>query len=190
MLIIAEWSTFTSSDREAGGVTSINEVDDRLNLLATQIWAFKREPWFGYGIGTFPTLNTYDHQQWSLSVPWVRGWAIASHQNELGILVELGLVGLILWLGILALIWRNLVRAMRSTDPGVLEGRPYTIFAALMFLALILGGLTVNLRFFDFNNALVLLIVGSAVGVGESAKFQRPTRPPPRQVRRTTPQRT
>ena len=173
LLIVAQWSTFTSTDRAAGGVGSINEIDDRLNLIATQIWAFKHEPWFGYGIGTFPTLNTYDHQQWSLAVPWVRGWAIASHQNELGILVELGLVGLVLWLGILLLVWRNLLRAIRNTDPMVLEGRPYTLIAALMLFMLILCGFTVDLRFFDFTNALVFLVVGSAVAVGESAQIRR-----------------
>ena len=170
VLVIGEWSTFTSSNRDAGGVGSVNEVDDRLNLMATQIWAFKREPWFGYGIGTFPTLNTYHHQQLSLSVPWVRGYGIASHENELGILVELGLLGLTLWVGVLVLIWRNLVRAVRSLDPDALLGRPYAFLASLMLLAQILGGLTVDLRFFDFNNALVFLVVGSAVGLGESVR--------------------
>ena len=111
------WSTFSSSDRAAGGVESVNEIDDRLNLIATQVWAFRQEPLFGWGIGTFPTVNVYHHKQFSPEQPWIRGWGIASHENELGILVELGLVGLALWLGLLVLIWARAVWAIRVADP-------------------------------------------------------------------------
>ena len=101
LVVALNWSTFTSSDRAAGGVDSKGEVWDRLNTIATSIWAFKREPWFGWGISRFPAVNTYDHQQWSNDIPWIRGLGIASHETELGILVELGILGLLLWLCVL-----------------------------------------------------------------------------------------
>ena len=86
LLVGSNWSTFTSSDRAAGGMGSKGEVWDRLNAIATSIWAFKREPWFGWGISRFPAVNFYDHQQWSNDFPWSRGLGLASHETELGIL--------------------------------------------------------------------------------------------------------
>jgi O-antigen ligase len=164
------WSTFTSSDREAGGVASVSEIDDRLNLIATQVWAFQQEPLLGWGVGTFATLNVRHHQQFSPDQPWVRGYGVASHQNELGILVELGLVGLMLWLGLLVLLWARAVRAVRAADDDRLEGRTFAVLAVLAFVALLATGLTVDLRYFDFINALVFLLLGSATGVTEAAR--------------------
>ena len=57
LVVGLNWSTFTSSNRAAGGVDSKNEVWDRLNAIATSIWAFKREPWFGWGISRFIAVN-------------------------------------------------------------------------------------------------------------------------------------
>ena len=163
------WSSFTSSDRESGGVASVSEIDDRLNLVATQVWAFKQEPLFGWGIGTFATVNVLHHKQFSAEQPWVRGYAIASHQNELGILVELGLVGLLLWLGLLVLLWRRATRTVRAAGNDRLEGRPFAVVAVLALVAWFFTGLTVDMRYFDFINALVFLLLGCAAGVGEAS---------------------
>lgn len=160
----ASWSTLTSADRDSGGMASTNELDDRLNGIATSLWAAGREPLFGWGIGRFPAVNTYHHQQFSPDVPWMRGYGISSHFNELGILVELGAVGLLLWLGVLVLIGVELVRAYRVTPWDGLSGRGMVLLAGIAFLGLIIVGLTVDLRFFDFPNTLVFLLAGVAVG--------------------------
>ena len=84
LVISLNWSTFTSSDRSAGGVGSQQEVWDRLNGIATSIWAFKREPWFGWGISRFSAVNFYDHQQWSNDIPWIRGLGIRLTRDRIG----------------------------------------------------------------------------------------------------------
>lgn len=164
------WSTFTSSDREAGGVGSVSEVDDRLNLIATQVWAFQQEPVLGWGIGTFATINVRHHQQFSPEQPWVNGYGVSSHLTEMGILVELGLVGLLLWLGLLVLLWRRAIRSIRAAPDDRLEDRPFAVAALLAFAALLMTGLTVDLRYFEFINSLMFLLVGSATRVGESGQ--------------------
>ncbi|MCF3940143.1 O-antigen ligase family protein [Gordonia tangerina] len=166
---LANWTAFTSSDRSAGGVASTNEVDDRLNSMATSFWAAGREPWFGWGIGRFTAVNTVHHQQYSQDVPWARGYGISSHFNELGILVELGLVGLVLWLAVLVLLLVKLVRAVRVSPPDSLCGRNLALLAAMMLGVLIIAGFTVDLRFFDFPTILVYLLAGVAVGCAERA---------------------
>jgi len=167
---ITNWSRLTSSDREAGGVGSTDEVDDRLNSIATSLWAAKREPIEGWGIGRFTAVNSLHHQQWSQDVAWDRGLGISSHFNELGILVELGAIGLVLWLAILTLLIIRLVRAIRVLPADELVGRNLGLLAAMLLGTLMVSGFTVDLRFFDFPNALVYLLVGVAIGAAERVR--------------------
>ena len=58
-MVTVNWSTFTSSDRESGGVASESEINSRLNDIQTAWWARAEEPLQGWGIGRFPVVNTY-----------------------------------------------------------------------------------------------------------------------------------
>jgi O-antigen ligase len=164
LAIATNWTRFTSSDRSAGGVGSANEVQDRLNTIATSVWAFTREPLIGWGIGRFTSVNTYHHQQFSPETPWQRGFGIPSHLDALGVLVELGIVGLALWMTVLLLIFKELLRAARHLPPAGMYGRPLALTGLLCLVAQTTTGLTVDLRFFDFPNIIVMLLAGAAIG--------------------------
>lgn len=166
------WSVFTSSDRSAGGVGSVNEVQDRLNTFATSIWAFEKRPWTGWGIGRFPAVNTFHHQQYSPEVPWQRGFGIASHLDALGILAELGIVGLALWGVLLVLLYTRLVRATRLLPSREMYGRSLGLIALMCLLAQSITSLTVDLRFFDFPNIIVMLLAGAVIGLQRQQQQQ------------------
>jgi O-antigen ligase len=166
--VVVNWTTFTGSNRTAGGVGSTDEIDDRLNMIATAVPAIRSEPLLGWGIGRFPAVNTFYHQQWSATTAFRHGYGYAAHETELGVGVELGLVGLVVWLAVLALLLRRVLAAHRlGTDPGT------SGIALLTVPALIVVGATVDLRLLDFASTLVLLLAGLAVGPG------RPPSPPP-----------
>ncbi len=169
-VIAINWSVFTSSDREAGGVASASEVDDRLNNAQTALWAAAQKPLAGWGIGRFPVVNTYHHQQWSPEIPWIRGYAIVSHTNELGILAELGAIGLTLWISVLALVAYRLWDAYRTLPDDDLCGIPMAVTAIMAFAILFGSGLTVDLRFFLFPTATTFLLVGIAIGWSDRHK--------------------
>ncbi|MBC2642973.1 MULTISPECIES: O-antigen ligase [unclassified Rhodococcus (in: high G+C Gram-positive bacteria)] len=162
--VTVKWSAFTSSDRSAGGVGSPDELQDRLNTAKTAIWAIQEKPLAGWGIGRFTAMNTYHHQRWAPDVPWIRGFGIASHFNELGIAAELGLIGLTLWLAVLFLLARGLFHSYRVLPADGLCGRRLALVAIMAFIVLVISGLTVDLRFFDFPNAVVMLLVGITIG--------------------------
>lgn len=166
LAVAANWSAFTSQDREAGGVASTGEIEDRLNGIATSVWAIQEKPIAGWGIGRFAPVNTYYHQQWSQEVSWERGYGISSHLNELGIATELGLVGLALWLAVLVLVGRRLVRAVRLL-PEHTVARGMALTALFAFAVWVTTGVTVDLRFFEFPNALVMLLAGLAITYAE-----------------------
>ncbi|WP_319454920.1 MULTISPECIES: O-antigen ligase family protein [unclassified Mycobacterium] len=164
VVVIARWTTFTSSNREAGGVGSVLELQDRLNTIATAVWAAGRKPIEGWGIGRFRAVNTYHHQQWAPDVPWARGFNMVSHQNELGILAELGLIGLALWLCIIALCAYRLCVAYRTLPADSLTGKPLALTALMAIAVLVTSGLTVDLRYLDFPTVAVFLLVGVTIG--------------------------
>ncbi|MGP4056526.1 O-antigen ligase family protein [Mycobacterium sp. 4D054] len=164
---LMNWSTFTSSDREAGGVASQSEIQSRLNDIETALWARSQKPLVGWGIGRFPEVNTHHHQQWSQDVPWVGGYGEVAHSNEMGLLAELGGIGLALWLSVLTLIAFRLRNAYRRLSDRDLCGRPLAVIAIMAMVILICTGLTVDLRYFDFPTATTFLVLGIAVGWSE-----------------------
>jgi O-antigen ligase len=177
LFMAVEWTTITSADRASGGLGSSSEVEDRLNMLRTSFWAIGESPVTGWGIGRYAQVNTHHHQQWATDISWERGYGYASHENELGIAVELGLIGLALWLAVLALLVHQVIRAIRRLPADGAAGRSVGVLAAVGLLVWLGSGLTVDLRYFDFVNLLVFLLVGAAVG--RSVDVTRP--PEPRQ---------
>lgn len=172
-LVAVNWSVFTSSDREAGGIASAGEIDDRLNINQTAIWAGTQKPITGWGLDRFRAVNTYHHQQWAADVPWLHGYGAAAHQNELAILAELGVIGLAFWVAVLALIAHRLWDAYRTLPTEGLCGRRLVVTAIMAMAIMISTGLTVDLRFIDFPLATVFLICGIAVGWSDRHKQGR-----------------
>jgi O-antigen ligase len=164
------WAAFTGSDRRSGGVGSTDEVYDRLNTIETSFWAIREKPLTGWGIARFTQVNTYHHQVWEQSVSWARGYGISSHENELGIAVELGLPGLMLWLAVLVLLAVHLIRAMRVLPVHGLRGRPIALLALTLFATYVVCGLTIDLRFHDFANLIVFLLAGVAIGLADAVR--------------------
>jgi hypothetical protein len=76
----------------------------------------------------------------------------------------LGLVGLGLWIAIILLIAHRLIQAYQTLPDDDLCGKPLVLVAISAFVILLISGLTVDLRFFDFTGSLIYLIVGAAVG--------------------------
>lgn len=172
-VILANWTAFTSDDRQAGGIGSASEVDDRLNIIQTGLWAAGQKPLVGWGIQRFQVVNTYHHQQWAPEIPWKNGYGIVSHTNEIGIVAELGLIGLALWVIVLGMIVYKLSVAYRTLSDGDLCGKPLAVIAIIAFAVLFCSGLTVDLRLFDFPTALVFLLVGSAIGWSDRNRVAR-----------------
>jgi O-antigen ligase len=170
-VVAVNWSAFTSSDRQAGGVGSMSEVDDRLNADQTALWAFHQKPFAGWGIGRFRAVNTYHHQQWAPDIPWIRGYGVIPHSHELGILAEVGLIGLALWICVLALVLRRLWTAYRTLpDHGVCD-KPLAVTAIMAVATIICAGLTIDLRAVDFPLLPLFLLAG--ITIGWSDRYQR-----------------
>jgi O-antigen ligase len=145
-------------------VGEVSEVHSRLNADQTALWAFTRKPFAGWGIGRFQPVNTYHHQQWAPDVPWIRGYGAAAHETELGILVEVGVIGFALYVCMLVLVIRRLWTAYRTLPDHDLCGKPLAVTAIMAIAALICAGFTVDLRLVDLPMLPVFLLAGITVG--------------------------
>lgn len=162
--VAANAATFFSDDRSAGGIGSSNEVYDRLNIMATSLRAVAEHPFIGIGIGRFQTYNTWEHTVWSQEIDWNRGLGIISHENELGIAAELGIPGLLMWLGILVTVFWALWRALHELPENSLLGRPLALVGGMAMVVLVVNGVTVDLRLLDFASMMPFLYAGMVVG--------------------------
>jgi O-antigen ligase len=164
LAVVANAGTLFSSDRSEGGIGSSNEIYDRLNIIATGLKALGEHPFVGIGIARFRLYNTYEHVAWDQTVDWNRGFGIISHQNELGIAAELGIPGVLMWIGVLVGVLWLLWRALHELPDNELLGQPLAVLAATAMVVLIANGTTVDLRILDFAQLLPFLFAGMAVG--------------------------
>lgn len=176
--VAANASTFFSSDRSSGGVTSSHEVFDRLNIIATAWQAIQEHPFLGLGIARFQPYNTWYHQQWSQAVPWNAGYNIVSHENEIGIAAELGIPGALLWIGVLVGVLYLVWRAMRELPTNEFLGQPLALIGAMAMVTLVINGATVDLRPLDFATLAPFLYAGMVVVQLERHRARR-VRPRP-----------
>lgn len=177
-IVAVNWSQFTSTNREQGGVASTNETQDRLNAAATAIWAIRQQPYFGWGIGTFPSINTLHHQAWG-DTPWLRGYGIFPHDTQLGIGAELGLIGLGLWVMIIG----SMLYASRRAWPALPRAGLLSRDLVLSFLCVAIAwGATASLidtRLFAFANVVFFAFGGMCAGLADrwiaAARLEEPT---------------
>ncbi len=168
LIIVGNWSTFTSDDRTQGGVTSVNEADDRLNAAATALWGVDEKPIFGWGLGRFQSLNTVHHQSWG-DTPWERGYGIIAHDTQLGIAAELGLVGLAVWLAILVMMVIASRRAWHLLPQSGLVSRWLALVFWSSCLAWAATASLIDMRLFAFPNALLFVLGGTVIGLADRA---------------------
>jgi O-antigen ligase len=111
----------------------LDESRQRGNVRTTTLWpaglkAFGQRPWFGSGLGT--NLQALSR---------VRGGKSVVHNSPLAVAIELGIVGLTLYCGLLAYctvrLWRAIASAMR-------QGRTREAGFAIVLLASFFGYMT------------------------------------------------
>jgi len=129
------WSNITSTQREVGGVTSVEPIYVRLGLMLITWDMFTDRPVFGCGFGHFRDYAPqYAHNPTS---PY---YAFAStaieHNNFLSILAECGAVGVVLYVVLLVALLRSSLRVYRRL-PAVgseLSSRDVVVLYWILFV--------------------------------------------------------
>lgn len=102
------------------------DLTGRTELWTAVLYSISKRPWLGYGFSAFWEGMKGESETVLEAVGW-SAWY--SHDGFLDVLVQVGIVGLVLWVGgYLILWWRAIAFAARSTGPAALWLCTYLLF--------------------------------------------------------------
>jgi O-antigen ligase len=152
--------TLGSSERAHGGLGSAIQIQDRLNIEATGLWAVGQKPLLGWGLGRYGLVNTYDHRAWG-DTPWLRGYGDIAHDTAMGIAVELGLIGLAAWCAVLGAVVAVGARAWRALPESGVVSRELVVAFALAAAAWLVNASLIDIRLFALPTSVVFAWAGA-----------------------------
>jgi O-antigen ligase len=136
-------------------------IEYRFSNYATAYNMVKNHPVFGIGWGKFGE----DWRDYFVSVDYVANLEDGNHSTLLGILAELGIVGFLPYVAMLATaFWLCVAAYRRLTEKNIFE-RTFVVVAIASLEAFALIGITSDLRFHQLMNVIVFLLVGQMVSL-------------------------
>lgn len=135
----------------------------RLNLQAG-LRIFPQHPLFGIGYGGFAKLMSENESYLGLDEKTLT----AGNENTwLGILVDLGLIGIVPYVMIFVLLIRSDVQVLRRHDGKEGLARPFATAAFAMMAYTVINASTGDLRFHLYDPCLAFLVQGIATRLGK-----------------------
>jgi O-antigen ligase len=135
----------------------------RINLEAG-LKVFPEHPFFGIGYGGFAKLMSQNAGRLGIDEKTL---ASGNENTWLGILVDMGLIGLVLYVMIFVLLIRSNIRFLRHHDPDKPFARPLAVLALAMVLYLLINWSTGDLRFHLYDPCFAFLVQGIVAGLAK-----------------------
>ncbi len=164
LAVTTKLDTLTGFQREGTVEDTRSSAESRASFAYVSWKMFQDRPLLGFGFGQFPEakLPYLDDRNTSLNLEIIR--PLAHHNTYLSLLVELGLVGFVLYVTLLALWahcgWR-LARGQRR--PRWVKAHGVLVMCALATYAIQM--LFHDVSFTSVDNAIVFLLAGTGVGL-------------------------
>jgi O-antigen ligase len=174
LLVATRLENITGFAREGTAHDTRTSAESRASFAYVSWKMFQDRPVLGFGFGQFPEakLPYLDDRSTDLNLEQIR--PLAHHNTYLCLLVELGLVGLVLYMTLLGLWVRSAWLLYREPR------RPAWVRAHGMLVLAALSTYAVQMMFHDVSytsvdNALVYLLAGIAVGLNHGGNESRRT---------------
>ncbi|MBA3844319.1 MAG: O-antigen ligase family protein [Actinobacteria bacterium] len=155
-LLVLFWGSFAGSSVYQKRVSDSATVQTRVVI---QNWSLKlasQKPILGWGYGSFDRVKNTATDLQGTDLEQKLGTSSTSHDTFLTILVELGAIGLVLFLAPWAIILWRLRQFIRVPS----EHRWFGIVCIATPIAFALGATTFDLRFFSFIGAVPWIAMG------------------------------
>lgn len=153
-----------SKERREGGVLQIQEVDIRLALLEKSYFLFTEHPLMGIGLAQFIPASTRAYKGRTAFVAEEAGTQF-QHNHLLGIMTELGLEGILVYLVITILILRRLIQLTGVLFGSGIMGRNLGITIFAIWFVYLNNNLFVEPSNALFINAVPFMFAGLADGL-------------------------
>jgi O-antigen ligase len=165
------WDNLSSTDREKGGMGTVNTIHYRIEILYEAVDIFVENPFFGCGFMNFSEV-ALEHRK-PRDVPFfghidlgVGGDAVL-HNIFVTVFAEQGLTGLVPYLAIFWFIWRVSRKAYRIMPREGLLSRDWVVCCWCAMAGFLVNGMLIEVRYFEYINVLFFFLMGTLVGMYE-----------------------
>jgi len=139
-------------------------VEYRRTNLQAGLKAFPEHPLFGIGYGGFAKLMRENPGRLDINE---KTFSSGNENTWLGILVDLGLIGLVLYVMIFILFICSNIRFLRRYDGEEPFARPLAVLALAMVVYLVINWSTGDLRFHLYDPCFAFLVQGIVAGLAK-----------------------
>lgn len=162
VVVLANIPNMFSPDRRTGGILQMAEVDERLALIKRSFLIFTDHPFFGVGMGQF----THISELYRGLIPVPSSYTeLIQHNHLLGMLVELGLIGTIVYLLLIGCFFRHLYLLIDRMPEAGFFGPNFLLVSVLMMIVYLNNNVFVEPSFFLFVNAVFFTCTGILEGM-------------------------
>lgn len=155
MFFMLDYDTSSFAVKRA---TSENPVYDRLNLYIASINMFVHNPIFGVGFTRFSD-NVMKYYKNIDGIPF-RNAETHEHDTFMGILAEMGLVGLTLIMCVYSLILSRSIRLYRRFKENDLAAKSALVVFWGVMAVYVVNSVFIEMRYFEFVNSLFFIFAG------------------------------
>jgi O-antigen ligase len=159
------------TERISGRLMSTGSVYGRINLYGVAWRMFREKPFFGIGFNRYFSESPKYFQNLE-GIPYEATPGTNLHDTYTKILVELGLVGLGLYLFILLSIFRNSIKLYFRLPPEVFLGKGVVVAFWGMSVVYLARYQFSDMTLFVFINSLFYLVAGIICGLNQRALLQ------------------
>lgn len=152
-----------SPDRRAGGILQAQEIEVRMSLIKRSLIMIADKPFFGVGLAQFIPESI---KRFKGKVPVIGSYTEQTQHNHLiGMGVELGLVGMGIYLAIVLSLFKRLYRLSERLDEEGFPSINLLVFLAVILSLFLVSNLFVEPAYFLFANAVFFLTGGIVDGL-------------------------
>jgi len=161
---IANYPRLLSTERREGGVYQVKEVAIRFALMERSVYLFSGSPFTGIGLAQFVPESILKYRG---PVPSFAPASLATfqHNHFLGVMTELGLPGILIYLTIIIQILRRVKQLKGKLPETGIMGNNLRIVIFAVWSVFISVAMTAETTNFAFVNAIPMLFAGLADGL-------------------------
>ncbi len=163
VVLLANAPRLASPERRIGGVLQTIEVEQRLGLMKRSMLMFFDRPFLGVGLAQFIPASLKEYQ--GKVAFFASHEALTQHNHIVGMLVELGLVGTLLYLSIVVLIFKRFAHLVRRLPRDGFLGKNCAVVMISIWIVYINSNLFCEPAYCLFINAVPFLFAGVADGL-------------------------
>lgn len=163
VLVLTQGQRLFSPERKAGGVLQVREISIRFQLIQRSLGMIRENPLFGVGLAQFLPYS-FSEFRGQGAVAESSG-DTTQHNHLLGLLVEIGLVGIFAYLLIYILIFRRFFLLVRKIPEKGFIGVNFLLVGAIVWAIYINNNMFLEPSFFLFLNAIPFLFGGMVDGL-------------------------